>query len=69
MRRSGPNVFRTQGQLAYLMGLLSTSDSPRYAQIYMLGDSEDWVQARLRSLSLSYEVILELQEELLSVHS
>ena len=68
MRRSGPYVFRIQGQLAHLMGSLTTRDSPRYAQIYMLGDPDAQVQARLRGSSLSSEVIRELQEELLAVN-
>jgi len=68
MRRSGPYVFRIQGQIAYLIGSLTTIYSSRYAQIYMLGDPEAQVQDRLHSSSLSREVILELQEELLSVN-
>ncbi|CUS07200.1 unnamed protein product [Tuber aestivum] len=68
MQRPGPYVFRIQSQLAPLMGSLTTSKSPRYAQIYMLGTPEAQVQARLRSTSLSPEVIGELQEELLTVN-
>ncbi|RPA97465.1 hypothetical protein L873DRAFT_1622230, partial [Choiromyces venosus 120613-1] len=68
MRRSGPYVFQIQGQLAHLMGSLTTSDSPRYTQIYMLGNPEVQVQAQLHNSSLSSEVIQELQAELLTVN-